>query len=209
MNNDRKIEIINATVALAAKHGLKNVSLTMVANAVGIKKPSLYNHFKSKEQLITSAYEYLRDNAKKSSALYGGDPLISEAELKQGTAEQILTNAVLNYAKMCNEANMLAFYKILYAGRAEDGIAAKILTEETEKMINATELLFSAMQKFGKLYFNDVKKSALSFALTVHGIIDYNEDKSTATGLKRSGINELSDFVKWFCAENAKIKDRL
>lgn len=206
MNNERKIEIINATVALAAKHGLKNVSLTMVANAVGIKKPSLYNHFKSKEEIVTSAYEYLRGNAKKAADIFGSDAHVSEEALKTAPAVQILKKAVFNYVKMCNDANMLAFYKILYVGRTEDKISAKILTEETEKMINATELLFTAMQKVGGVKFNCVKKSALSFALTIHGIIDYSFDKSLADGIDFNPFNELSEYVEWFCGENRGAK---
>ena len=41
-----------ATLELAANKGLGNVSMNMIADKVGIKKPSLYNHFVSKEELV-------------------------------------------------------------------------------------------------------------------------------------------------------------
>ena len=47
-----KERIILATLDLAAEHGLKSHSMSQIAEAVGIKKPSLYNHFDSKETLI-------------------------------------------------------------------------------------------------------------------------------------------------------------
>ena len=47
MSDTRKKEIIMATLELAANKGLGNVSMNMIADKVGIKKPSLYNHFKS------------------------------------------------------------------------------------------------------------------------------------------------------------------
>ena len=45
MSDTRKKEIIMATLELAANKGLGNVSMNMIADKVGIKKPSLYNHF--------------------------------------------------------------------------------------------------------------------------------------------------------------------
>ena len=61
---NRKEEIIYATLELASEYGLKSVSLSQIADKVGIKKPSLYNHFKSKEELVTSMYTFLREKAK-------------------------------------------------------------------------------------------------------------------------------------------------
>ena len=42
MSDTRKKEIILATLELAANKGLGNVSMNMIADKVGIKKPSLY-----------------------------------------------------------------------------------------------------------------------------------------------------------------------
>ena len=52
-----------ATLELAAQHGLGHVSMNMIAERVGIKKPSLYNHFASKEALIEELYRFLRQRA--------------------------------------------------------------------------------------------------------------------------------------------------
>jgi len=60
MAENRKEEIIVAAVDLAAKYGFNGVSMNMIADKVGVKKPSLYNHFKSKEKLIEEAYNFLR-----------------------------------------------------------------------------------------------------------------------------------------------------
>ena len=56
-----------STLELAANKGLGNVSMNMIADKVGIKKPSLYNHFASKEELVEVMYQFLREEAKKNA----------------------------------------------------------------------------------------------------------------------------------------------
>ena len=46
---ERKEEIILAALELASVNGLKSISMAQIAEKVGIKAPSLYNHFKSKD----------------------------------------------------------------------------------------------------------------------------------------------------------------
>ena len=60
---DKKEEIILATLDLACERGLSGVSLGQIAEKVGMKKPSIYNHFESKEKLIEQMYVYLREKA--------------------------------------------------------------------------------------------------------------------------------------------------
>ena len=52
-------------------------------------------------------------------------------------------------------------------------MAAKILAEETGKMIIATKQLFYAMEVHKLLHFQNADMSAVSFAMTVHGLMDY------------------------------------
>ena len=49
---ERKEEIIQATLMLASKNGIDNVSMSQIATQLGIKKPSLYNHFRSKDEIV-------------------------------------------------------------------------------------------------------------------------------------------------------------
>lgn len=45
--------IMKESLLLFAQHGYENTSLAMISERVGIKKPSLYNHFKNKEDIFT------------------------------------------------------------------------------------------------------------------------------------------------------------
>ena len=57
MSINRKEEIVQITLELAAEKGLANVSMCMIAYKIGIKKPSLYKHFASKEEIVEAMYE--------------------------------------------------------------------------------------------------------------------------------------------------------
>ena len=199
MSDTRKKEIIMATLELAANKGLGNVSMNMIADKVGIKKPSLYNHFSSKEELVETMYEFLREEAKNNAHI---GPIDYTSLFQGKTALDVLRLTVGGYFNMNQQEHMLNFYKVIYSERSLQPMAAKIVVEETEKMINATKQLFYAMQVHQLLHFNNPDISALSFALTVHGLMDYTLDQKN-TGNEAS--NKLDDYLKWFCKEN-KVK---
>ena len=198
MTGSRKEEILLATLELAAEKGLDNVSTSMIAERVGIKKPSLYNHFSSKEEIVKAMYQYLRASA---------NPFAADARLFQGkTALEVLTLVVNNYRSMNRDAHLLQLYKVIYSERTREPVAAQILVEETERMILATKQLFYALQVHGLLHFRYPDMSAVTFALTIHGLMDYENDLA---GGERGGHSEeqaarlLTEYLQWFCAENA------
>jgi AcrR family transcriptional regulator len=51
-NRDTQQEILKAAALAWAKDGFEGASLVEIAKRVGIKAPSLYNHFKSKNQIL-------------------------------------------------------------------------------------------------------------------------------------------------------------
>jgi len=189
---NRKEEIIQATLSLASEKGLSNISMSQIAEYIGIKKPSLYNHFKSKDEIIEATYQYLRSEAKSSLSI--GE--IDYARLIEGKSlKEILMLTINNYNNMNTQENMLKFYKIIYAERTFNPLAAKILIEETNRMVNATKNLFYALQVHKKLNIENIDVVATSFAMTVHAFMDYNLDLNTA---KEEKSDNLIKFIDWF-----------
>ena len=196
MSNTRKNEIIMATLELAANKGLSNVSMNMIADKVGIKKPSLYNHFSSKEELVEAMYQYLREEAKRNANI---GPIDYTSLFKGKTALDVLRITVGGYFHMNKQEHLLNFYKLIYSERTLQPMAAQIMVEETEKMINATKQLFYAMQVHQLLYFDNPDMSALSFALSVHGLMEYALDQTNAGN---EASNKLDEYLQWFAKEN-------
>ena len=201
MSDTRKKEIIMATLELAANKGLGNVSMNMIADKVGIKKPSLYNHFASKEELVEAMYQFLREEAKKNANVGAIDYTVIFAGK---SALEILRMMVGGYFHMNQQEHMLNFYKVIYSERNIQPMAAKILAEETEKMIIATKQLFYAMEVHKLLHFQNADMSAVSFAMTVHGLMDYELDlRSGGYKIENQERNILDEYLQWFCKENA------
>lgn len=205
MSVNRKEEIIMAMLELAADKGIEGVSMNMIAERVGIKKPSLYKHFNSRDEIVEAMYEFLRNRAKEKS----GNAVYDYSTLFAGkTAEEILRQTVYGYVAMNSSDEMQSFYRVIYAGRCRQPVAAAIMAEETEKMIIATKQLFYAMQVHKLLYFNNADMSAVSFAMTVHGLMDYRLD--AAAGEYTAAVNAeklLDEYIEWFCRENAADKE--
>ena len=208
MANQRKEEIIMATLELAAEHGLGNVSMSMIAQRVGIRKPSLYNHFASKGEIVEAMYRYLREQAKAGT----GEAVVDYKTMFQDkSAQEILRMCVLGYQNMNRDKNMYMFYKVIYSERSLHPAAARIVVEETERMIIATKQLFYAMQIQGKLHFEDPDMSAVTFAMTVHGLIDYTFDRENMkeTPDKPAVLRlSLEQYIEWFCRENLPGKEQ-
>ena len=196
MSDTRKKEIIMATLELAANKGLGNVSMNMIADKVGIKKPSLYNHFSSKEELVEVMYQFLREEAKKTANIGAIDYTTFFAGK---SALEVLRMMVGGYFNMNQQEHMMNFYKVIYSERSLNPLAAKIVVEETDKMILATKQLFYAMEVHKLLHFNNPDMTAVSFAMTIHGLMDYELDQCS----NKTDQSLLDDYLKWFCEEYA------
>ena len=200
MSMNRKEEIVLITLELAAQKGLANVSMSMIADKIGIKKPSLYKHFASKEEIVEAMYEYLRRQAKEKANI---KPIDYSTFFAGKTVYEILQSVVRGYIQMNHQEKMLNFYKVIYSERSLNPMAAKIVTEETDKMIIATKQLFYAMEVHKLLHFTNPDMSAVSFAMTIHGLMDYELDQSNGKCSYETDKNLLDDYLKWFCEENA------
>lgn len=190
-----KESILMATLELASQKGLGAVSLSQIAKKVGIQKASLYSHFSSKDEIIDSLYKYLRTKAKNRQNIgevdYG-------ALVKGKTAVEVLRYALESYRKMNEDPDMMQFYRFIVSERPFEEEAAKIMVAETEKMILATKQLFYAMQAQQVMHFSNVDMAAFSYAMSVHSMIDYIEDKKTAGMCDDGDEKMIEDFIEEF-----------
>lgn len=58
---DTKQAIFEAAVDLFSRQGYARTSMRMIASAVGIKESSIYHHYKNKEDILNSIFDYFRE----------------------------------------------------------------------------------------------------------------------------------------------------
>ena len=197
---ERKEEVILAALELASESGLQSVSMARIAGKIGIKTPSLYNHFRSKEEIVKSMYSYLREKARQNRP----SGLVDPEDFASKSLERILTESVSAYLGMVTDPNMMRFFRVLYSERSINPLAAEIMLEETEHMIRSTRSLFYALAVHGKMKNEGIDTAAMAFALTVHSLIDYQMDRITAGTADQTGeggspcTKELADYIRWF-----------
>lgn len=193
----KKEQIILATLDLASEYGLKSLSMSQIAERVGIKKPSLYNHFESKEMLLKEMYEYIRNKSRKK--IYN---TMNSEYFSDKSAYDILCESVVNYKNMVLSDEMLNFYKVIYSERSISNEASQILIEETDKMVNATKFLFKMLNETNKLFVDNIDIASISFSMTIHSLIDYELDCIKTNNEYNKAI--IKQYIKWFCDSYGK-----
>lgn len=194
----RREEILRATLDLAAERGLGAVTLSQISERVGMRKPSLYNHFASKDELVQAAYQLLRDQARGRASATAVDA----AELAEGSLEEVLLRSFDRYGSFVLDEEMLRFFRVLYAERSTSPVAAQVMVEETSRMVDQVKALFHALAARGRLRCDDIDMAALSFAMTVHGLVDLQLDRLTAGIGDAAGeggvFAEAKAYISWF-----------
>lgn len=187
-----KEKILLCTLELAAEKGLGKVSLSQIADRVGVQKATLFSHYKSKEQIIVALYKYLRNKSIQSAelAFIDYDRMFGEKD-----ARTILYDVIQGYIIMNSKKEMESFYKLISAERKFDPAAAQIMIEETKKMELAARNLFYAMQERGLLHITNMRFAVTFFCHTVHNLLELRGDYHLC-GLTFS--NEIENFIDGF-----------
>lgn len=197
--NDRRNEIVFATLELAAENGLGSVSMQQIANKIGITKASLYNHFSSRDEIVEAMYETIRQASKQKVVRTNID---YDALAKSGTFYEVLMKAVSSYRAIVHEPQMFLFYKLIMAERSINPAAAEIMVKETKTMIDATKALFRSLEANGKAEFMDLDSAAFSFSMAIHSIIDYGFD------LENAGVGSNDDMLNGYIEEFCRLYGR-
>lgn len=194
-----KEKILRSTLELASEVGMGNVSLQKIADRVGVRKATLFSHYKSKDEIFTALYTYLRENISQKHQAES----FNYAEFIQGkTAIEILTEVVSGYKRMNETDDLAIFYKFISSERVLNPMAAKIMVTETDTMLAKTRELLLVMRDNGLLSFPVFEAAVTSFCMTIHGLLDLTYDYHSI-GEKDKGEKMIAEYIKYFCQEYA------
>ena len=158
--NEKKLKILEATFKLIARHGYDKTTVNMICEEVGIKKPSLYYFFESKEkvflELINHYFDYEkyetelttdRTGNPKTDLLHFGEQLFeyyksSEDMLRVGLEFYIQASRIKAFDDFLQDLTYKSksfLYEYLDSSNAKDKLI------NTDDLTTVTELLVSIL----------------------------------------------------------------
>ncbi|MCI5902506.1 MAG: TetR/AcrR family transcriptional regulator [Blautia sp.] len=175
-----KQEILDAALELFSVQGFEATSISQIANAVGIRKASLYSHFESKQAILDALVEQILQQyalhsifARADWEKYSADlPLTSDAAVQmiQGQLRYLLHDPTIQRAR-----------KMLVIEQFQNPELAKLQTKRNYSDVLAyfTGLIKCLIQK-GVLSENEPKIMAAQFCLPISvwlGLCDREPDR--------------------------------
>ena len=105
-----KQEILDAALELFSVQGFEATSISQIANAVGIRKASLYSHFESKQAILDALVKDVLDQYAEHSIFARADWDGADAPTPEATEQLILGQLryILHDPHICRARKMLA-----------------------------------------------------------------------------------------------------
>ena len=172
-----KLDILNASILIISLEGFEKLTLSTLADKLGVKKASIYYYFSSKDEIILSLYE----NAKKilSRFTFNINFSLSSAE--------VLTAVYAHWEKIYNDKEFSLYLSLIEQRYMIDDEAFEI-KNSLDLMIEAqSDAVIENLIERKKLYFP--KKKLLSFLFSA----------SAKESLKREESESfIEDFISSF-----------
>jgi AcrR family transcriptional regulator len=161
-------DIKQAALYLFAYKGYAATSMQDIAEAVGIKKPSIYSHFKSKSEIFLTLLE---DQARK----FTNTVKVSLEEMKATEMKEILYQVFNANMQLYADRRNLLFFKqavLLSTGIADEDIEEKL----KEIMKNVNMFVMMSLQKTlsaNGINVKSMERGMFQFMLFLQGYLDW------------------------------------
>lgn len=148
-----KDDIIRALLDTAFFHSTGATSLKDIAEKIGIKKASLYNHFESRDDIIKQTM----DSCKEYVEAIMFTPKDIESVTKKYPPDIVFKGIVNRYFKMHEKTPLFQIYTFLESQKYFVKEASDIIKEENKKVIRQTVQVLKALRANGKISIEEQK----------------------------------------------------
>ena len=171
-----KQRIIENALILFSEKGYEAVTVANIAQAVGIKAPSLYKHFKSKQDIFESILTELqsRYEAQASMMHIGGMNAKEDAEHYLHISADILENMVKGlFTFFLHDEYTARFRKMMTIEQFKNADIAILYSKQYfDDVITYQEILFSNLMQQGLIREADAKTVAFQFFTPILSLIE-------------------------------------
>ncbi|MBO4473585.1 MAG: TetR/AcrR family transcriptional regulator [Clostridiales bacterium] len=204
-----KERIIDSALTLFAQKGYGDVYVGEIADAVGIKAPSLYKHFKNKQEIFDALIETMSgryadqaatiglqgSDAEKDAAIYGS--ISEDALVQMGTGL---------FLYFLHDTYMARFRKVLTLEQFKNSELSKLYTKQFfEDPIEYQSQMFAMLIKGKKLKGSDPRLMALEFYSPIYMLLMVcDRDPS----YEKEAMKILEKHIREFISSHTKRKGK-
>lgn len=188
-------------------------SLKDIADKVGIKKASLYNHFESREDLVKQTFATCADYIQSITFT----PTNIEAVAIKYAPEVVLKGIVNRYYKMHEKAPLFQIYTFVESQKYFCQEAIEILANQDKKILNQTKQIIKTLVSCGKLniaekhidcvvtwFYSGMKNMLDEYLLKRKHLVMTNpasgEGELFALPSNEEGLEKIDEFIDNFVA---------
>ena len=191
---ETKTRIFNMALRLFASSGVENVSMRDIAEAVGIKAASIYNHFANKEQIVEACYDFYLQNHDSTRLNKEQYSIV----LQRGTKEEVVNIPNHQFPEELEE-NLIYAMTVLFSRIYTDAKAIEKYTNMINYSMNFLIDFFETGIKLGRFEEFNVRGVSMLFlssrlfaaqSITIHP--DSLQDMDLA---QQETINQLINLL--------------
>ena len=161
-----KQAILEAAIRLFARHGYSTTPLSLIAAEVGIRKPSLYNHYAGKDAILSAVFELFRVLVRPPE-----DAEAMLAQFEDSSAEQVLNGMIDWYMTHTDRPLIADAWVIISEEQFVNAEAAQLTLEVTDRMVEFTRFAFRWMCARGLLPgVEDPEQAGEAFGYAFRGV---------------------------------------
>ena len=187
-----KEEVIQALLELSFIYSTGATSLGDIATRLGIKKASLYNHFESREDLISKTNLYCAGYLR--AMTFSPSNLTELAE--KYSASAVLKGTVNRYFKMFQKNPLFEIYTFVQSQKYFSKEAMEIVRENDTKLAKQTLTILQTLiqkEKLPKMEKQRLQYSVLWFCSGINDLLNrfLMERKQTVMQTPAEGVGQL------------------
>ncbi|WP_248924640.1 TetR/AcrR family transcriptional regulator [Paenibacillus hamazuiensis] len=191
-----KRKIFETAIDLFSRHGYSAVSVRHITKQVGIKESALYNHFKTKDDLLEAIYSVFRTELRQK-----GLPPVEKLDeiLQQMTPEQFLIWGFETFKQSVQDPLAAKIWRILNIEQFRDQRARMIILDDIYKgTIDFLEAAFKILIQKGAIRGHDPRQLAFEYQYPLFSVMtEYlllkHDVRDTAELEKR-----IEDHIRYF-----------
>ena len=172
---DTKKKILDVALTLFSERGYGNVYVGQIAEGVGIKAPSLYKHYKSKQDIFNAILNEMQERyTKESSKLHisGDDVNVDAGVFSEVSEEELINMGIGLFLHFLHDDYERKFRKMLTIEQFSNADLALLFSKQyIDSPLLYQSGLFELIVANGKLRKEDTRIMALHFYSPIYMLL--------------------------------------